>query len=139
MRIPNTLKKGVILYGDSKKDPASPSELIAYGNKYIEGGRIQDALECYHRAGHTEGIEKIVGEAVSAGDFFLYRTGMGFLGRELDKKDLNTLAKNADAGGKLAFARDAYEATGDDKVKKEIEKKIESLGASSEGEREAKA
>lgn len=138
MRTPNTLKKGVILYGDSKKDPASPPELIAYGNNYIEGGRIHDALECYHRAGHTEGIEKIAGEAISSGDFFLYKIGMGFLGREMNKKDLNTLAKNAHASGKLAFARDAYEATGDDKAKKEIEKKIESLGASFEGEREAK-
>ena len=139
MRTPNTLKKGVILYGDSKKDPASPPELIAYGKAYIEGGRIHDALECYHRAGHTEGIERIVEEAVFAGDFFLYKIGMGFLGREIDKKDLNTLAKNADASGKLAFARDAYEATGNDKAKKEIEKKIESLGASSEGDKVAKA
>jgi hypothetical protein len=138
MRIPDTLKKGVILYGDSKKDPASPSTLIAYGNAYVEGGRIHDALECYYRAEHTEGIEKIVEEAVSAGDFFLYRMGMVFLGREMDKKDLNKLAENARRTGKLAFARDAYEMCGDDKAKKEIEKKLESLGTSSKGEKEGK-
>ena len=121
MRLPDPIKKGLILYGDATHNPKASPELIEYGRLYLEEGRPNDALDFFSRAGFDEGIEEIVKQAVLDGDFFLYRRGMEFMGREMGKESLLRLAGNARKQGKFAFAREAYEIAGDDKAVKEVE------------------
>jgi hypothetical protein len=136
MRIPTPLKRGVILYGDTKKSPASPAELIEYAKAYRDEGRHNDALIFYAQADSSSGIEEIIVEAIADGDFFLYRRAKELLHQEPDPTHLAELAKNAKQKGKLTFARDAYDACGKKKEKSEIEKIIEKINKGSETGRE---
>lgn len=122
MGILNPLKKGLLLYGDARRDPAPPEELLRYAERYMEEEGYADALNFYYVAGSDDGVRKVLSAAVSTGDFFLYRRGCEMMGWETDRDDLINLAENAKASGKLAFARDAYLQAGDDKKAGEIDK-----------------
>jgi hypothetical protein len=115
MRLPDPLKKGLILYGDQTHAPASPERLAEYGAAYESEGRATDALEFFWRAGLTEGIERIARGAVDEGDFFIYRQAMIYLGRDMAAGELSALGKNAEGRGKLAFAVAAAQQAGDDR------------------------
>jgi tetratricopeptide (TPR) repeat protein len=115
MKLPDPLKKGLLLYGDRAHAPAEPERLAEYGAAYESEGRVTDALEFYRRAGLTEGIERIAAAAVSAGDFFLYRQAAAYLGRAMAARELSTLGKNAEERGKLAFALAAAREARDDR------------------------
>ncbi|MBN1573069.1 MAG: hypothetical protein JW984_07735 [Deltaproteobacteria bacterium] len=121
----NPLKKGLLLYGDARRGPAQPEELLKYAERYMEEGGLADALNFYDAAGSDDGIRKIISAAVSSGDFFLYRRGCALLGSGMDRGELTNLAQNAKASGKLVFARDAYREAGDDKSAGEVEKLME--------------
>jgi hypothetical protein len=115
MRLPDTLKKGLILYGDRTHAPAGPERLAEYGAAYESEGRMTDALECYWRAGLAEGVQRIAKNAVEEGDFFLYRQATVYLGRDMAAGELSTLSKNAEGRGKLSFALAAAREAGDDR------------------------
>lgn len=122
MGVLNPLKKGLLLYGDAKRDPAQSDELLKYAERYMEEGGFADALNFYIAADSDDGVRKILSVATSNGDFFLYRRGCELMGMEMDREDLINLAQNAAASGKLVFARDAYLEAGDEKSAGDVEK-----------------
>ncbi len=121
----NPLKKGLLLYGDARRDPAKPEELLKYAESFMEEGAFADALNFYVEAGADDGVKKLLAEAVSSGDYFLYRRGCELLGKEMDRGDLMSLAQNAKASGKLVFARDSYLGAGEDRLAGDVEKLME--------------
>ncbi len=122
MSILSPLKKSLVLYGDAKKSPESPSELIKYAELFLESGELSDALNFYYEAGSEDGVRKVLKDAISNGDFFFYHRGNELMGWEMERNDLINLAENAKAAGKLVFARDAYIEAGEEKKAEEIEK-----------------
>lgn len=132
MRLPDSLKKGLLLYGDRTRDPAPSERLVDYGAAYESEGRASDALECFWRAGFTEGIERIARYAVDEGDFFLFRQAMIYLERPMPAEELLALAKNAAGKGKLAFALSAAREAGDNRMVSALEAQIEGDGAGGE-------
>ncbi len=113
MRIPDPLKKGLILYGDRSHAPATPERLVEYAAAYESEGRNSDALEFFWQAGSTEGMERIARRAVEEGDFFLYRQAMTYLEREMTPSELSALSVSAEKLGKLSFALSAAREAGD--------------------------
>jgi hypothetical protein len=113
MRIPDSLKKGLVLYGDRSHAPASPERLAEYAAAYESEGRNSDALEFFWQAGLTEGMERIARRAVEEGDFFLYRQAMTYLERDMSAGELSSLSVSAEKLGKLTFALSAAREAGD--------------------------
>jgi len=128
MALLNPLKKGLVLYGDDSREPASEPALIEYGRVYEGEGRPSDALDFYGKAGYEEGMEAIIRRALDEGDFFLFRKGCTLIGREPETGDLTTLGENALKSGRLVFARQAFEAAGDKKGLKRTEQEMEKAG-----------
>jgi hypothetical protein len=128
MALLNPLKKGLVLYGDDSREPASEANLIEYGRAYEDEGRPSDALDFYGRAGYTERIETIVRRALDGGDYFLFQKACALIGREPEPGDLTTLGENALKSGRLVFARQAFEAAGDKKGLKRAENEMEKSG-----------
>ncbi|MBN2225060.1 MAG: hypothetical protein JW765_10325 [Deltaproteobacteria bacterium] len=124
MRLPNPLKKGLILYGDQTHEPASPERLVEYGTAYESEGRDSNALECFWQAGFTEGIQRIALRAIEEGDFFLYRQAMVYMERAMVADELLALSRNAEERGKLSFALAAAREAGDGKRTAALEAKI---------------
>ena len=115
MRLPNPLKKGLLLYGDRSHAPAGPERLVEYGVAYESEGRVTDALEFFWRSEFAEGMERIARRACEEGDFFLYRQAMSYLGKAMSPGDLAALSKVAEERGKLSFALAAAREAGDDR------------------------
>ena len=128
MALLNPLKKGLVLYGDDSREPASEPALIEYGRVYEGEGRPSDALDFYGKAGYEEGMEAIIRRALDEGDFFLFQKGCTLIGREPETGDLTTLGENALKSGRLVFARQAFEAAGDKKGLKRTEQEMEKAG-----------
>jgi len=124
MRLLDPLKKGLVVYGDDRHEPAAPDRLIAYGRSYEAEGKIHDALEFYWRAGDREGMERISQGALAEGDFFLFRQAMGYLGRKPERGELLSLMKNAEERGKLSFALLAAREAGDERAAARLERKM---------------
>lgn len=121
MRLPDSLKKGLILYGDHTHPPAPSERLIDHGSAYESQGRISDALECFWRARFTEGMERTARRAVDEGDFFLYQQAMMYMVQPMPADDLLALSKNAAERGKLAFALAAARQAGDSRMVSALE------------------
>jgi len=113
MKLPNPLKKGLILYGDGSHAPAPSERLIEYATAYESEARYSDALESFWRAGSTEGMERIARRAIEEGDFFLYRQAMGYMERAMTADELSALSTAAEGRGKLTFALAAARQAGD--------------------------
>ncbi len=135
MRLPDSLKKGLLLYGDRTHDPAPSERLIDYGAAYESQGRTSDALECFWRAGSTEGMERIARHAVDEGDFFLYRQAMIYLERPMPAEELLALSKNAAGKGKLAFALAAAREAGDNRMVSALEAQMAEAAADGEDQK----
>ncbi|MEJ2068585.1 MAG: hypothetical protein P8Y09_11730, partial [Deltaproteobacteria bacterium] len=82
------MKKGLLLYGDSRRDPAPTDELLRYAERYMEDEGYSDALNFYFAAGSEDGVKNILSTAVSTGDFFLYRRACEMMGWETNRDDL---------------------------------------------------
>ena len=66
-KLPNYQEKQHILYikHHSEKD------LIAYGDAFLEEGKISDAIDFYQKANYVQGLETIKGMAEQSGDVML--------------------------------------------------------------------
>jgi hypothetical protein len=125
MRLLDPIKKGLVLYGDSRHDPAPPARLSVYGTAYEEEGKLHDALEFFWRAGDHEGMKRIGERAIADGDFFLFRQAASYLGKKPEPDELVGLMKNAQERGKLFFALMAAREAGDERAAAEIKRKME--------------
>ena len=102
--VPNCLKKRQLL----NEKLLSPALCRDYGNKFLELGWREDALEFFKKGAVTEGLEKLTAFSLETGDAFL----LGRIGKH-DPEVWRRLAERALALGKLQFARRAYEIAGD--------------------------
>ena len=102
--IPNCLKKRQLL-----NEPVSPDVCREYGQKFLELGWREDALEFFKKGGLADDLEKLKAYCLETGDaFMLWRLG------HQEPEDWRQVGERALALGKLYFARRAFEFAGDD-------------------------
>jgi hypothetical protein len=103
--VPNCLKKRQLL-----NDPNLSAALCRdYGNRFLELGWYEDALEFFHKGHSASGLEKLRAHGLETGDAFL----LDRLGPQ-DPEVWRRAAEQALAQEKLQFARRAFEMAGDD-------------------------
>jgi hypothetical protein len=103
--IPDCLKKRQLL----NDKVLSPDLCREYGQKFLELGWWEDALEFFKKGGMTDELEKLKEYALETGDAFL----LGRLGHQ-EPEDWRRLGDRALDLEKLHFARRAFEMAGDD-------------------------
>jgi tetratricopeptide (TPR) repeat protein len=103
--LPDFQKKQRILYVEHKPD----RDLVNYGNRYLEAGRISDAIECYQKVNHVSGLDKIREIAETTGDVMLYQQVLKALNRDASDEDWERIGQRALAQKKYAFSLHAFE------------------------------
>jgi hypothetical protein len=103
--VPNCLKKRQLL----NEKALSPALCREYGNKFLELGWQEDALEFFKKGDVADGLEKLTAYSLETGDAFI----LARLGNQ-EPQVWRRLAERALALGKLHFARRAFEVAGDD-------------------------
>ncbi|PKN08146.1 MAG: hypothetical protein CVU72_03000 [Deltaproteobacteria bacterium HGW-Deltaproteobacteria-7] len=106
-KLPDYRLKQKILYIDK----TSADSLVSYGDLYLEGGALSDALDFYAKAGHTAGVQKIKDLALKSGDTFLFQSAAKAQGIELRDADWEDIAQKATELKKYLFAKHALEKT----------------------------
>jgi hypothetical protein len=102
--IPDCLKKRQLL-----NDQISPELCREYGQKFLELGWQEDALEFFKKGSLADDLEKLKPYCLETGDaFMLWR-----LGHQVPE-EWRHLGERALALGKLYFAKRAFEFAGDD-------------------------
>jgi hypothetical protein len=101
---PDCLKKRRLL---NEKD-LNPALCREYGEKFLELGWREDALEFFKKGNDTEGLEKVRTYCLETGDTYLM-TRLG----ETDPHIWRRLGERALALEKFFFARKAFEFAGD--------------------------
>jgi hypothetical protein len=103
--IPNCLKKRQLL-----NDKVLSLDLCReYGQKFLEFGWREDALEFFKKGGMADELAQLKEYALETGDAFL----LGRLGHQ-EPEDWRRLGEQALDLGKLHFARRAFELAADD-------------------------
>lgn len=121
INIPDFQKKQRILYIDRR--PAK--ELITYGDNYLATGRLFDAVDCYQRANHTSGLEKIREIAESAGDTMLFQQVMKALVRTIPEDEWDRIGQQALSLKKYAFSLYAFEKSGNESMRERVKEIIQ--------------
>lgn len=103
------LKKRDIL----NRDEIDSQTLVDYGSRYLGSELLNDALDFFEKAQHSEGISKIKDLAIQSADLFLYKRCCSILGKKENKKELLELAERAISYGKISFASQVYEILGE--------------------------
>jgi hypothetical protein len=102
--IPNCLKKRQLL-----NEQVSPDLCREYGQKFLELGWREDALEFFKKGALADDLEKLKAYCLETGDaFMLWRLG------HQAPEDWRQVGERALALGKLYFAKRAFEFAGDD-------------------------
>ncbi len=104
-KLPSYREKQRILYIDHR----SERDLVAYGDAFLEAGKIFDAVECYQRANYTAGLEKIRDMAKQSGDVMLFQQVMKPLKQTVSDDAWNEIGQRALDLKKYAFALHAFE------------------------------
>ena len=115
--LPDYQKKQLLLYTGQK----TVAELIAHGARYLEAGRISDALEFYQKADHRAGLEEIRNTAQQMGDVMLFMQASKALGRAPSPEEWLAVGQAAWNTKKYSFALLAFEKGGHDKLLQETE------------------
>lgn len=103
--LPPCLKKRRLL-----NDPGmSPAVCRQYGEKFLEVGWWEDALEFFHRGNDAAGREKIKAHCLETGDAYL----LARLGKQAPEV-WRRVGEAALSRGKFHFARRAFELAGDE-------------------------
>jgi tetratricopeptide (TPR) repeat protein len=93
-------------------DRVDPAQLRHLGTRYLEEGRISDAVDLFEKADDREALTSILARCLGEGDFFLYRRLSRVLGISPAAGDWTKLGDAALSLGKLHFARSAYREAG---------------------------
>ncbi len=104
--IPDCLKKRRLL---NQKD-LSPALCREYGEKFLDLGWWEDALEFFLRGGDQPGLDRLREKGLETGDVHLLAR---VLGRRQEPELWRRAAERALSQGKLQFARRALELAGD--------------------------
>ncbi|MBN1615044.1 MAG: hypothetical protein JW950_11310 [Deltaproteobacteria bacterium] len=106
----------------------SERDLVGYGNRYLESGRISDAFECFQKAHYIEGLDRIREIAQAAGDVMLYQQVLKALNRDACGEDWIRIGQKALAQKKYAFSLHAFERGGDSEMCERLKGMIGSGG-----------
>ncbi len=104
-KLPNYQEKQHILYikHHSEKD------LIAYGDAFLEEGKISDAIDFYQKANYIAGLEKIKGMAELSGDVMLLQQVLKPLRQAIPEETWEAIGQRALEFKKYLFAFYAFE------------------------------
>jgi len=119
--LPDLKHKQKLLYTEDTQ----PADLIAQGQRYRDAGWLNDAIDFWQRAGHSEGLQQIQMTAVEQGDAFLFNRCLRALDEEAPGSAWQELADRALQLGKLQFAREGYRMSGDRKAMERIEQQMQ--------------
>ncbi len=101
-RTPDPLKRRHLIEGRLEAERAR-----ALGLAYLEQGRTLEAVAFLGRAEAADELERILEEAVEAGDAFLVREVAAALGRTVSSTTWRRVAEAAEREGKERYAADA--------------------------------
>jgi tetratricopeptide (TPR) repeat protein len=104
-KLPDYRLKQKMLYIEN----TSADDLINYGNLFLEGGALSEALDFFQKANHNKGIEQIKNIAIDSGDVMLFQHAAKAMNLELLPSDWETIGKKAIELKKYYFARHALE------------------------------
>lgn len=104
-KLPDYREKQKILYIDKRSD----KDLIAYGDSYLESGRIADATDFYQRANYLTGLGKIKEMAEAAGDIMAFQHFLKATKQNATDDDWNRIGYRALELKKYIFALHAFE------------------------------
>jgi hypothetical protein len=113
--LPDYRKKQQLLYAEKR----TTGELIVYGDRFLEAGRISDAIEFYQKAHHTAGLEKISATAQQMGDVMLFLQATRALSRTPSPEEWLAIGQIAKGLKKYSFALLAFEKGGHDQFLRE--------------------
>ncbi|MDP2268494.1 MAG: hypothetical protein Q8K46_04920, partial [Deltaproteobacteria bacterium] len=105
-------KKQQLLYAEKR----TAGELIVYGDRFLEAGKISDAIEFYQKASHTVGLEKISATAQQMGDAMLFLQAARALSRTPSPEEWLAIGQAATALKKYSFALLAFEKGGHEQL-----------------------
>ncbi len=91
---------------------ASSENLLHWGEKYEQAGRVADAIDFYTKAGAKDALSRLLDKARAEGDLFLMRRLHHALGSVAHAEEWLALARKAEELGKFAFAAEAYRLGG---------------------------
>jgi tetratricopeptide (TPR) repeat protein len=109
-------------------DRTDPAQLRHLGTRYLEEGRISDAVDFFEKADDREGLTSLLTRCLAEGDFFLYRRVCRVLGVTPAAEDWSKLGDAALSLGKLYFARSAYQEAGIPEKLIQVERLISGSG-----------
>ena len=113
--LPDYRKKQQLLYEEKR----TVDELIVYGDRFLEAGKISDAIEFYQKASHTAGLEKISVTAQQMGDIMLFLQASRALNRPTSPEEWLTIGQAAKALKKYSFALLVFEKSGHEQLLQE--------------------
>lgn len=122
--LPDYRKKQLLLYEGKRTN----GELIDYGDKFLEAGRISDAIEFYHKAGHKAGLEKIIVTAQQMGDVMLFMQASKALNRPTAPEEWLAIGQAAKTLKKYSFALLVFEKGGHDQLLQETKELVKMEG-----------
>lgn len=103
-KLPNYQEKQHILYVKQH-----PKDLIAYGDAFLEEGKISDAIDFYQKANYVQGLEKIKGMAELSGDVMLLQQVQKPLKQSVSDEAWSAIGERALELKKYLFALRAFE------------------------------
>ncbi len=109
--LPTWKEKKQLLY--DREIEVDPAYLAEIGTRLEKAGRFTDALEFFHRAGRSDGMDRLRAGAIERGDFFLYKRCRDLAGLGPDAAEAGRLAASAMARGTFSYAMRACAAIGD--------------------------
>jgi hypothetical protein len=120
--LPNYQEKQHVLY---IKRP-SEKDLIAYGDAFLEEGKISDAIDFYQKANYVQGLETIKGMAERSGDVMLLQQVLKPLRQTIPEETWNIIGERALKAKKHLFAFYAFEKGNNDAMVARIKEIIKS-------------
>lgn len=124
-KLPNYRDKQYTLYIKQYPD----KDLIAYGDAFLEAGKISDAIDFYQKANYVQGLEKIKGIAELSGDVMLLQQVLKPLKQPIDEETWAAVGKRALELKKYFFALYAFEKSNNDSMVGRIKEIIKSEDA----------
>jgi len=122
--LPDYRKKQLLLYAEKRTN----GELIAAGDRFLEAGKISDAIEFYQKACHTAGLEKISAAARQMGDVMLLLQASKALSTIPSPEEWQAIGQAAKSLRKYSFALLAFEKGGHEQLLQETREIVKAEG-----------
>lgn len=122
--LPDYRKKQLLLYAEKR----TAGELAVYGDRFLEAGKISDAIEFYQKARHTAGLEKIGATAQQMGDVMLFLQASRALNKTPSPGEWLAIGQTARALKKYSFALLAFEKGGHEQLLQETREIVKTEG-----------